>query len=259
MNGSGRRFTIWLLPLLLFVTACDDPVTVVVEVEPEEVDTCEWLIPIGIELVNDYYYTLEETDLGPAAIDPADMPESVIALNARGTDLDRRAIELECNLDELNTAIVAATEGLESTDPVVNVFLETVRGGVGIAVESPYGEWVLVEGSSNGSPVVAMPGRPITLVLDEEAALGESGCNGYYFPLIIERGSWTWDDSRPATSTELMCLDDEGNDETELAALEEKYLDLLHSVAGHEIDGDVLRLSGPNLELRYVRQRVDNG
>ena len=85
-------------------------------------------IPIGIELVNDYFYTLEETDLGPATLDPAAMPESIIALNARGADLDRRAVELGCDLDEINAAIVAATAGLESSDPVVNVFLDTVRG-----------------------------------------------------------------------------------------------------------------------------------
>jgi hypothetical protein len=118
----------WLLPLFFFGAACDDPVTVVVEAEPEEVETCEWLIPIGIELVNDYFYTLEETDLGPATLDPAAMPESIIALNARGADLDSRAVELGCDLDEINAAIVAATAGLESSNPVVNVFLDTVRG-----------------------------------------------------------------------------------------------------------------------------------
>lgn len=258
MNGSGRRSTLWLLPLFLLATACDDPVTVVVEAEPEEVDTCEWLIPIGIELVNDYFYTLEETDLGPAAINPAAMPESVIALNARGADLDQRAVELECNLEELNTAIAAATEGLESTDPVANVFLDTVRGGIGTTA-SAYGAWLFVEGNQDELSTVPMPGRPITLLIGEDAAEGESGCNGYYFPLLIDGDSLTWDESRPATSTELMCLDDDGNPETALAELERWYLDNLHKVDRFAVDGDVLILLGPDLELRFSREPAAGG
>ena len=253
MNGSGRKTRLWLLPLLLVAGACDDPVTVVVEAEPEEVDTCEWLIPIGIELVNDYFYTLEDTDLGPAAADPGKMPESLIALNSRGADLDRRALELECDLDELNTAISAATAGLESTDPVVSVMLETVRGGVGVSA-APHGEWLFVEGNQAGSPIIPMPGSPITLEIDDEAAQGELGCNGYYLPLLTAAGSWQWDETRAATSTELMCLNDEGDAETELAALQTKYLALLHTVTGFEVSGDGLKLIGPDLELVYIRQ-----
>ncbi|MEA2001156.1 MAG: hypothetical protein U9N84_04640 [Actinomycetota bacterium] len=98
--------------------------------EPAEVETCEWLVPVGIELVNDYVYTLLESDLAASGGNPDLLPTSIIALNARGADLDQRAVELGCDIDELNQAIAEATAGIESTDPAVSVFLETVRGGV---------------------------------------------------------------------------------------------------------------------------------
>ena len=55
-----------LLPLFLFLAACTDPPTAFIE-EPAEVETCEWLIPAGIELVNDYVYTLEAGPMCPVA------------------------------------------------------------------------------------------------------------------------------------------------------------------------------------------------
>jgi hypothetical protein len=103
---------------------------VVVTQEPAEVETCEWLVPVGIELVNDYVYTLLESDLGASGGDPGLLPTSIIALNARGADLDQRARELNCDIDEINTAIAEATAGIESSDPAARIFLETVRGGV---------------------------------------------------------------------------------------------------------------------------------
>lgn len=253
MNGSGRRTILWILPLLLFLSACDNPVGVeIVEEEPEEVETCEWLIPIGIELINDYFYTLGETDLAQTLGDPNRLPTSIVALNARGAELDKRATELECDLAELNRAIAVATEGLESPDPVVNVFLDTVRGGV-LELEPPYGDWLLVTGSGVGSGLEPLPDRPITLQVDEEAAQGESGCNGYYFPLIVEQAAWRYEESRPATSTELMCLDDTGEPFTELMNLETRYLRLLREVTGYTLSGDELALTGPGFELRYQR------
>ena len=253
MESSGRRVTFGILPLFLFLGACDNPVAVeVVEEEPEQVETCEWLIPIGIELVNDYFYTLEETDLTVTQGDPSQLPTSLIALNARGADLDRRAEELDCDLAELNTAIAAATDGLESTDPVVNVFLETVRGGL-VAPEVPYGEWVFVLGSGDGSGIEPLPDRPITLQVDEEVARGDSGCNDYYFPLAVAGAVWRYDDSQPATSTELLCLDDAGEPFTELMSQEELYLLLLRQVTTYSIGGDELTLSGPDFALVYRR------
>ena len=192
MKRSGRRTTRWILPLLLIVGACDNPVAVeIVEQEPETVETCEWLIPIGIELVNDYFYTLEGTDLGATMGDPGRLPTSIIALNARGAELDERAIELDCDLVEMNTAIAVATEGLESADPVVNAFLETVRSGVLAAAEAPDGNWVFVEGTVGSEPVELAPDQTITLVFaDDGTASGKTGCNDYTIAEPAGDGEW---------------------------------------------------------------------
>jgi heat shock protein HslJ len=184
--------------------------------------------------------------------DPDQLPTSIIALNARGAELDRRAEELECDLAEINMAIAAATEGLESTDPVVNVLLETVRGGV-VATELPYGDWVFVLGTGAGAGLEPLPDRPITMRVDEEAAEGDAGCNGYYFPLLVAQATWVYDESRAATSTELMCLDDADDPFTELMAREAMYLRLLAEVTSYGVEGEELTLSGPNFELVYRR------
>ena len=76
----------WLLPLLLFATGCDDPITVAVEAEPEEVETCEWLIPIGIELVNDYFYTFEETDVAAVTSNPTSRSRLSHAIRTTGSN-----------------------------------------------------------------------------------------------------------------------------------------------------------------------------
>lgn len=128
MNSSGRKLWLRFLPLLVLLAACTDPAVVIDEAA--DVDTCEWLIPVGIELVNDYVDTLPETDINAAVDDPDLLPTPIVALNARGAELDRRAVELSCNIEELNAAIAEATASIESSDPVVQVFLETVRAGV---------------------------------------------------------------------------------------------------------------------------------
>ncbi|MDJ0923049.1 MAG: META domain-containing protein [Acidimicrobiia bacterium] len=244
MNGSGRKTTLWLLPLLLFVTSCDDPVTVVVEAEPEEVETCEWLIPIGIELVNDYFYTIEESDVAASLGDPAQLPTSIIALNARGADLDRRADELECNLAELNTAIVAATEGLEPSDPITSVFLDTVRGGV-LAPEVPAGEWVFVEGMVLGEPIVPAPGQRITLVVnDDGTASGSAGCNQYSLFGSVADGEWQIE--RLETSQSL-CPSDVH------ATAEDRYFTGLMYAWEYTVSANSLLLGNADTEFRFEK------
>jgi hypothetical protein len=251
MRSSGRKTFGGLLPLLLLLAGCTEPV---VELEePAAVESCEWLVPVGIELVNDYVYTLEESDLGATGADPALLPSSLVALNARGEELDRRAAELDCDLAEINAAIVAATAGIESEDPEVKFFLETVRSGV-VERSGLYGEWLLIEGTMGGSPVAPLPDWPATLLVDEEAAQGSSGCNGYYFPLLTEDGEWVPDDTRSATSTELMCVDEAGAPNTALADFERTYLLMLETIDDYIVAGDTLTLYGPDVELRYTRR-----
>jgi heat shock protein HslJ len=249
MNRSGRTNTvIWLLPLLLLLGACTEPVVVIEE--PAEVETCEWLIPIGIELANDYYYTLLQTDLGDSGGDQALLPTSILALNARGADLDKRAAELECDLDQLNGAVAAATSGLESSDPVVNVFLEAVRGGVvrqDAAAEertAAVGSWVLTSGVVRDTEIRPATGVPITLVVTSDHADGSTGCNLYGAGLELGDGQWTMTELEMSAAD---CLPDE------LLLVEGAYLDALLAVDAFSADGDVLTLSGLDAELRFAR------
>lgn len=255
MNRSGRRTLTGLLPLFLLLGACTEPVVVIEE--PAEVETCEWLIPVGIELVNDYYYTLLRTDLGASGGDPASLPTSILALNSRGADLDARAVELECDLDQLNGAIAAATSGLESSDPVVSVFLETVRTGVVQPGAAPIGSWTYVGGEQGGVSIEPIDGWPITLTIDEDAASGSAGCNSYYRPLSLDGGEWAWAQGA-ATITELMCVGDDGDALQDVADVEDSYSNAFGQVASYSVDGEELKLTGPGVELRYVRQEDES-
>jgi hypothetical protein len=247
MKSSGRASWLGVLPLLVLFAACTDPVVNLEE--PAEVDSCERLIPVGIELVNDYVYTLAETDLGGTAGDAGLLPTSLVALNSRGQELDARAAELDCDLDVLNRQIVESTVGIESDDPVVQAFLETVRGGV-VAVASPiHGAWKLDSGLD------AVSGYPITLEIDEEAARGSAGCNGYYMPVVLSEGVWMWGEGA-ATITDLMCLDDLGEPLTDVLSAEVAFIGAFDSVAAYALDGDVLVLTGPAVELRFSRASV---
>ena len=247
MNRSGRTTIRWLLPLFLLLASCDNPIAVeVVEEEPAAVETCEWLIPIGIDLVNDYFYTLQEIDLGPSQGDQSKVPREVLELNARGADLDRRAAELECDLQELNTAIVEATSGLESTDPVLSVLLETVRGGVVGAVPLPVGSWVLVNGALRGEPIELAPEQSITLVVDQDGSgSGFTGCNSYDIFGAAVNGEWPVvgyvQDAGPCPSDAH-------------TAAEGAYAEAIQQVREYLIADDTLELTGSGVELVFVRQ-----
>jgi hypothetical protein len=110
--------------MLISAAACS-PETL----EPEAVETCDGLVPIGERLVEDYLTVVEGLSLAVlTGEDPA--PPSLVDLNQRGVDLDRRIVRLECDVDELNAEIAAATEDIESSTPVGEAFLDIVRGGV---------------------------------------------------------------------------------------------------------------------------------
>jgi heat shock protein HslJ len=247
MNRSGTTTLVLVLPLLLVLLgSCTDPVVVIDE--PEEVETCEWLIPVGIDLVNDYVYTLEETDLGPTRGDPDKLPASLVALNIRGEELDRRAKELDCDLDELNRAIADATAGIESSDPVVQAMLQTLRSGV-VASRSATevaGEWEFVAGTASGQAIEPAPDQVITLVVDSDgSATGSTGCNEYTISGNAGKdGLWPVDGYE---QTAAPCRTD-----TELVA-EEAYIAALQSVASYSIENETLTLSGADAELTYVR------
>jgi len=254
MRRSGRTGLIVVLPLVLLLASCTEPVVNVEE--PEEVDSCEWLVPVGIELVNDYVYTLEEVDLGATRGDPELLPEAIIALNLRGEELDRRVAELGCDAVIINDAIAVATAGIESDDPVIRVFLESVRGGIVAPLLPTQGDWLFRSGTVAGGELAPMPGHAITLNIEQGAASGFAGCNGYYYPVRLANGIWTWAEGAQ-TITELLCTDDEGEELNDVMNAERTYIRAFELVASYALDGEELVLTGDGVELRYTRSTGD--
>jgi len=254
MKSSGRIVIYAVLPLLLFLGACTDPVINVDE--PAEVDSCDFLIAVGIELVNDYVYTMQDTDLGATGGDPALLPEALIALNARGEELDQRVVDLGCDAVAINAAVAEATGGIETDDPLVQVFLESLQGGIVAPLLPTDGDWVLESAAIGGGTLALLEGEPITLRIEHGSVSGFSGCNGYFYPVNLADGIWEWGDGT-ATTTELLCVDEAGEERTDVAATEAGYIRAFELVAAYRLDGDSLVLTGDGVELRYVRSAGD--
>ncbi len=254
MIRSGRTILVAVLPLFLLVASCTDPIVNVEE--PEEVETCEWLVPVGIELVNDYVYTLLETDIGATGGDPDKLPTEIVALNARGAELDARVAELDCDVVLINDAIAEATKGIESDDPIVRVFLDSVRGGVVAPILPTHGDWVFEAGTVGAGTLTPVADHPITLTIEHDSVTGFAGCNGYFYPVMLTDGIWSWLEGA-TTLTELACVDSLGEDKTEVRNVEITYIRAFELVAAYTLVGDDLVLSGDGVELRYVRSVGD--
>lgn len=254
MNSSGRRSWFGILSLLLLLAACTDPIVNIEE--PAEVETCEWLIPVGIELVNDYVYTLIETDLAATQGDVAALTPELVALNARGQELDARAQELECDLAQLNATIADATSGIESDNPAVVALLESLRGGLAVSLDPAFGEWALRSGAVAEVAIETVPEHPIVLMVDAVAASGFGGCNGFYYPIVLEEGTWSWD-QEAASVTDNLCTDAEMQ---EVKTVEAAFLAALENVDTYSVQDDMLVLTGPGVELRFDRaESAGNG
>jgi heat shock protein HslJ len=249
MRGSGRIVLAAVLPLLFLATACTGPDFDVEQ--PLEVDSCDQLVDVGIRLVNDYVYTLEETDLAATQGDPDNLPTSLVALNLRGDELDARIVELDCDAVTINQAIIDATSGIESDDPVASAFLDSVRGGIVAPVLPTYGEWQLESGTVSGAPLAPASGNPITLIIERNSASGFAGCNGYFYPVSLVDGVWSWPDGT-ASVTELTCEAD-GGEAADVAAIEKTYLAGLEMVARYELIDSALVLTGDGVTLRFIR------
>ncbi len=114
--------------LVLVAAACDSPPALEPEVV-ERVEVCEDLVPIAAELVR---RTTAAVEGAPLAMVTGEIPpsEELAGLRAIGREIDLRASRLACDPVELNAAINEDTAGLESGDPVAQIYLEVVREGV---------------------------------------------------------------------------------------------------------------------------------
>ena len=168
MKRSGRTGLIAVLPLLLVLTSCTEPVVNVQE--PEEVDSCEWLVPVGIELVNDYVYTLEEVDL-----------EVEQALEVPGTHLDHaRHAVLTAETMHAETALRRGLvhELAEDLDAAADAWLTGVLAG---APEAQAAIKELVQ-RVHGHPVSDGLIRETALLIAELRARpeGREGLNAFF-------------------------------------------------------------------------------
>lgn len=121
-----RRLSVMAAAVLMLAAAgACSPETL----EPQAVETCDGLVPIGERLVGDYLTVVDGLSLAVlTGEEPA--PPDLVALNERGAELDRRIVRLGCDVDLLNANIAAKTADLEAVTPVGEAFLDIVRGGV---------------------------------------------------------------------------------------------------------------------------------
>jgi heat shock protein HslJ len=195
-------------------------------------------------------------DLGATRGDPDLLPEAIIALNLRGEELDKRVAELDCDAVIINDAIAVATAGIESDDPVIRVFLDSVRGGIVAPLLPTQGDWVFQSGTVAGGEFLPVPGHPITLSITRDSASGFASCNGYFYPVRLADGVWTWAEGAQ-TLTELLCTDEDGQELTDVMNAERTYISAFELVASYSLAGEALVLAGDGIELRYVRSAGD--
>lgn len=96
---------------------------------PQEVETCDGLVEVGVGYVEQMVDALEgqPVDVVTGEVDP---PPEIVELQQLGRDLDLRAARLGCDPAVLNAAINEEIADIETDDPIVAIFLEVVRGGV---------------------------------------------------------------------------------------------------------------------------------
>lgn len=98
--------------------------------EVQEVERCDDLIEVGELFVRNMVQALEAGLPIGVLRGEAPAPPEVERLRAVGQELDERAGRLNCVVGDLNEAIVAEVDDIESDEPVVALFLEIVRSGV---------------------------------------------------------------------------------------------------------------------------------
>jgi heat shock protein HslJ len=113
----------------------------------------------------------------------------------------------------------------------------------GPAALDPAGSWQLVNGTVDGQPLPLDADAPVTLIVDGSGVSGESACNRYFGEFAVVDGRVTL---RNLGGTEMACAEP-------VMALEAAYLAGLAKVDGAAIDGDVLVLTGPGVELQFER------
>lgn len=113
-----------------------------------------------------------------------------------------------------------------------------IGGGIDLG-----GGWQLISGTSSGSEIPLVDTHRITLVVEGGEAGGVSACNNYFATLTLDGDAVTF---TGIGGTEMACMPEE------VMESEAAYLRALGLVTAAARDGELLVLSGPETELRYV-------
>jgi heat shock protein HslJ len=111
------------------------------------------------------------------------------------------------------------------------------------AAASPEGPWQLIGGTVNGAPLVLVDEAPVTFVVEGSTVGGRSACNQYFGEFGLDGGQVRL---TGLGGTEMGC-------EEPIMTLETAYMTGLAQVEAATIDGDMLTLAGPDVELRFER------
>jgi len=123
-----RRPLIWLALVVLVLGACSSEKALP---EPVEVDTCEGLEDVGVQLVEVWVEVVDQIPYDDLLTDPP--PPEIEELARIGSDLDDRATRLSCDAVALNEAILArVTENdrIDPETPVGALLLDLVQEGL---------------------------------------------------------------------------------------------------------------------------------
>ena len=106
------------------------------------------------------------------------------------------------------------------------------------------GDWVLVDGTVDGRPLVLLDANPVTLELAGDQISGTAACNGYGGDFSLDGDALTLG---PLAITEMACIGDG------VMELESAYMDGLGRSDTMVADGDTLTVSGPDVTLGFQR------
>ena len=118
----------------------------------------------------------------------------------------------------------------------------TTPSGPPAALE-PDGPWQLAEGTVGGQPLALIEDARVTLNVDGSNVSGQAACNQYFGELTIADGRVS---TTQLGQTEMACAEP-------VMALEAAYLSALAKIESAHMDGQVMVLTAPGIELRFER------
>lgn len=139
----------------------------------------------------------------------------------------------------VGTTIAVLAAACSTTTPVIGSSATDGVGGPGLD-----GTWVLTSGNQDGDALPMPDGATIDMTLDGDVAGGTAACNSWFGEVVVGDGTLSFSQ---LGQTEMGCRDDR-------MRAEAAYLTALGAVESFEVDGNNLRLNGPDVELAFARK-----